>query len=217
MAVVKAPPDPLIITVENVHHTARRNTRRRLLHHLLKNPRMDRAPSDLQFDLRQLGGLGRRCSGIHGIPEARIWLIENWKRIFASCQTGGIFSKVVRDSIAEPPAGTAVYVHVTLFSKNPDAQAFLYYKGNEQSNRLADSSSIESKLTLFQRFTMQRLLFAGVFALIGLVVLVSQVPARALVVAAPPPGPQRVARAQAIVVGRVVALEDKDVEVQKVT
>src|SRR5947209_2877530 len=63
---------------------------------------------------------------------------------------------------------------------------------------------------------MKQWFFAGLFALSGLVVLASQVPARALVVAPPPSGPQRVARAEAIVVGRVVALEDKDVEVQKV-
>src|SRR5439155_6115982 len=65
-------------------------------------------------------------------------------------------------------------------------------------------------------FIMQRLLYAGVFALSGLVVLASQVPARALLIAPPPPGPQRVTKADAIVVGRVVALEDKDVEVNKV-
>lgn len=46
----------------------------------------------------------------------------------------------------------------------------------------------------------------------ALMLLATTVPARALVVA-PPPGPQRVAQAETVLVGRVVALEDKDMEV----
>jgi len=50
-------------------------------------------------------------------------------------------------------------------------------------------------------------------ALAGMISLSTASSARALVVA-PPPGPNRVAQADAIVVGRVVAHEDKDIEVQ---
>src|SRR5262249_30336762 len=61
---------------------------------------------------------------------------------------------------------------------------------------------------------MHRTLFAGVFSLAGLAVFASALPARALVIAMPQSGPARAAQADAVVVGRVVALEDKDVQVQ---
>ncbi len=51
----------------------------------------------------------------------------------------------------------------------------------------------------------------------GLVVLSATARARALVAAPPPPGPARVAQAAAIIVGRVAALEDKDIAVQGAT
>src|SRR5262245_13759981 len=61
---------------------------------------------------------------------------------------------------------------------------------------------------------MRRLLLLGAFAAGALAVLASGVPARALAIALPVvQGPARVAQAEAIVVGRVVALEDKDVKV----
>jgi hypothetical protein len=41
----------------------------------------------------------------------------------------------------------------------------------------------------------------------------SVVPARALVVAPPPPGPQRLAKVDCIVVGRIIAIEGKDIQV----
>ncbi len=66
---------------------------------------------------------------------------------------------------------------------------------------------------------MRRTLFAGLFALSGLTLLASSVPARALVAIPGPvnPGPARAAQSDAVVVGRVVALEDKDIQIQKVT
>src|SRR5262249_48916742 len=64
---------------------------------------------------------------------------------------------------------------------------------------------------------MRRLLLTGAFALGGLAVLASGGPARAIAIALPPPGPERAAQAAAIIVGRVVAPEDKDVQVGGVT
>src|SRR5262245_33692951 len=61
---------------------------------------------------------------------------------------------------------------------------------------------------------MRRLLLVGAFVAGAWAVLATGVPARALAIALPVvQGPQRVAQAEAIVVGRVVALEDKDVKV----
>jgi hypothetical protein len=57
---------------------------------------------------------------------------------------------------------------------------------------------------------MRRVLFGGAVAICGLGVLAAIVPARALVIA-PPPGPMRAAKAEVIVVGRIIALEEKDV------
>jgi hypothetical protein len=57
---------------------------------------------------------------------------------------------------------------------------------------------------------MRRVLFGGVLAISGFALLATGVPARALVIA-PPPGPMRAAKAEVIVVGRIVALEEKDV------
>src|SRR5438876_6184694 len=62
---------------------------------------------------------------------------------------------------------------------------------------------------------MRRAMFTGMLSLAGLGVMVSA--ARALVIAMPQPGPVRTAQADAVVVGRVVALEDKDVQVQSIT
>src|SRR5262245_17848089 len=64
---------------------------------------------------------------------------------------------------------------------------------------------------------MRRMLLAGAFALSGLTVLASSLPARAIAIALPPPGPERAAQAAVIIVGRVVALEDKDMQVGGVT
>jgi hypothetical protein len=60
---------------------------------------------------------------------------------------------------------------------------------------------------------MRRLLLAGAFAVGGLAVLASGLPAYALAIAMPQQGPERVAQAAVIVLGRVVALEDKDVQI----
>jgi hypothetical protein len=57
---------------------------------------------------------------------------------------------------------------------------------------------------------MRRVLFAGALAVSGLALLAAVVPARALVIA-PPPGPVRAAKAEVIVVGRIIAIEEKDV------
>ena len=57
---------------------------------------------------------------------------------------------------------------------------------------------------------MRRVLSGGALALSGLALLAAVVPARALVIA-PPPGPMRAAKAEVIVVGRIIALEEKDV------
>lgn len=57
----------------------------------------------------------------------------------------------------------------------------------------------------------QKLLLMGA-ALLGLVVLGPPAPARALVALPPPPGPARAANADTIVVGRIVAIEDQDLE-----
>ena len=57
---------------------------------------------------------------------------------------------------------------------------------------------------------MRRVLFAGALAVSGLAFLAAVVPARALVIA-PPPGPVRAAKAEVIVVGRIIAIEEKDV------
>jgi hypothetical protein len=51
----------------------------------------------------------------------------------------------------------------------------------------------------------------GFFASIGLAILSTPLPARALAIRPPPPGPARVAQADTLIVGRVVALEDKDI------
>src|SRR5689334_12392153 len=61
---------------------------------------------------------------------------------------------------------------------------------------------------------MRRVLFGGVLALAGVAFLAAVVPARALVIA-PPPGPMRAAKAEVIVVGRIIALEEKDVSAQQ--
>jgi hypothetical protein len=57
---------------------------------------------------------------------------------------------------------------------------------------------------------MRRVLFGGALAICGLGMLAGVVPARALVIA-PPPGPIRAAKAEVIVVGTIIALEEKDV------
>jgi hypothetical protein len=57
---------------------------------------------------------------------------------------------------------------------------------------------------------MRRVFFNGVLAICGLALLAGVVPARALVIA-PPPGPLRAAKAEVIVVGRIIAIEEKDV------
>jgi len=60
---------------------------------------------------------------------------------------------------------------------------------------------------------MRRLLFSALFVPALAATLAMPAVARALVIALPPPGPQRVAIADCVVVGRVTALEDKDMEV----
>src|SRR5262245_13354478 len=65
---------------------------------------------------------------------------------------------------------------------------------------------------------MRRTLLVGLFAAGVAVMLTSAVPARALVAIMPQvQGPARAVQADVIVVGRVVALEDKDVKVGAVT
>ncbi|MCI0456539.1 MAG: hypothetical protein L0Z62_06115, partial [Gemmataceae bacterium] len=59
---------------------------------------------------------------------------------------------------------------------------------------------------------MRRLLVCAFLVLAGLVLLASAASARVAFVA-PPPGPARTVLADAIVVGRVVGMEDKDIEV----
>ncbi len=61
---------------------------------------------------------------------------------------------------------------------------------------------------------MRRVIFGGALAICGLAVLACVVPARALLIA-PPPGPVRAAKAEVIVVGRIIALEEKDVSAQQ--
>src|SRR5713226_5011383 len=58
---------------------------------------------------------------------------------------------------------------------------------------------------------MQRLWNCAVLVLAGLVLAAAPGPARALIIALPPLGPERVAKADIVVVGRIVSLEDKDV------
>ena len=57
---------------------------------------------------------------------------------------------------------------------------------------------------------MRRVFFGGALAISGLALLAAVLPARALVIA-PPPGPIRAAKAEVIVVGQIIALEEKDV------
>ena len=52
------------------------------------------------------------------------------------------------------------------------------------------------------------------FSLAALVVMAGVLPARALMIALPPPGPQRMGNADALIVGRVVGVEPQDVEVE---
>lgn len=59
---------------------------------------------------------------------------------------------------------------------------------------------------------MRRFVLGGMAALGGLALCASVVPARALVVAPPPPGPDRLAKVDCIVVGRVIAIEGKDIQ-----
>jgi hypothetical protein len=56
------------------------------------------------------------------------------------------------------------------------------------------------------------MMLAGLLTMLGLAFLTVTAPARALLVAPPPPGPERIAKVDCIVVGRIVAVEDKDVE-----
>jgi len=58
---------------------------------------------------------------------------------------------------------------------------------------------------------MRRLMGSGLLALVGIVVLGTAAPARALMIAPPPTG-QRLGTADAVLVGRVDGLEDTDVE-----
>jgi hypothetical protein len=57
---------------------------------------------------------------------------------------------------------------------------------------------------------MRKTLFGALLAPACVLAIGSTVPARALVVA-PPPGPQQVGQADTVIVGRVMAIEDKDV------
>jgi hypothetical protein len=59
---------------------------------------------------------------------------------------------------------------------------------------------------------MHKWMMQAALAVVGIVILSTALPARALVVAPPPPGPNRVANADVIVVGRVVGIEPKDIQ-----
>lgn len=59
---------------------------------------------------------------------------------------------------------------------------------------------------------MRRFVLRGLMAVCGLAIFASMVPARALVVAPPPPGPDRLKNVDAIVVGRIIAIEGKDIQ-----
>jgi hypothetical protein len=58
---------------------------------------------------------------------------------------------------------------------------------------------------------MRQRVWVGLFASVGLIVLSMPLPVQAVAIRPPAPGPVRVGQADALVVGRVVALEDKDV------
>jgi hypothetical protein len=59
---------------------------------------------------------------------------------------------------------------------------------------------------------MQRLKVGALVAPVCLLIAGTAVPARALVIAPPPPGPQKMGQADTVVVGRVMAILDKDVQ-----
>lgn len=59
---------------------------------------------------------------------------------------------------------------------------------------------------------MRRFVLGGLTALCGLGLFAGLVPARALVIAPPPPGPDRLNKVDAVVVGRIIAIEGKDVQ-----
>src|SRR5271165_7082897 len=56
MTIIKTAADPLAIAVEDIDHGPANEVDRRLLHHLLKDPRVRRPANDLEADLRQSVG-----------------------------------------------------------------------------------------------------------------------------------------------------------------
>jgi hypothetical protein len=58
---------------------------------------------------------------------------------------------------------------------------------------------------------MRKLLWGALFAMAAVAVLGTALSARAMMIA-PPPGPQRLAQSDVVIVGKVMAIEDKDIE-----